>query len=117
MVENLVSNAEDLSQSSTIVEFASLFDLHRQMDKTVRIDHLKQLHLVYGKEYVHTVLDDESKGDLHEYSMKIAYPPKINCSEEELECEMNSLWPTLAKTWLKFKRFEASMFPNQTFLD
>ena len=103
MVNNLVSKAEDLSQSSTIVEYASLFDRNRKLDKSVRIKYLKQLHLVYGREITLTVLDDDAKGDLHEFSLRIVYPPKLDCSEDTLVTEMNSLWPTITKKWLKFK--------------
>ena len=91
-----------MNQASTVVEFASLFDLNRKLGKEKRIEHLKKLHLIYCKEYVHTVPDGE-KGDLHEFTLKIKYPPKITCSESDLVAEMNSLWPTITKSWLKYK--------------
>ena len=103
IVENLSWNAEDLSQPSTIVEYASLFDLTRNIDKATRIQYLRQLHLVYGKEYFHTVTDDDAKGDLHEYSITVKYPPKLQCSEDNLVAEFNSILPTMSKCWVKFK--------------
>ena len=104
VVDNLIANAVDMNQSSTVVEFASLFDLNRKLDKETQIEHLKKLHLIYGKEYVHTIPDDDGvKGDLYEFTLKIRYSPKLTCSESDLVAEMNSLWPTITKSWLKYK--------------
>jgi hypothetical protein len=55
-------NVEDQNQSNTIVEFSSAFDLSQSIPKSKRVDYLKQLHLLYRREYVHT-LPVDGKGD------------------------------------------------------
>ena len=70
--------------------------------KAKRIEYLKKLFSIYGKEYSHEV-QDEAKGSLEEYNVTISYPAKLNCTEGELITEFNSFWPSLTKSWLKFK--------------
>ena len=102
IVKNLIENSEDQNQAKTIVEYASAFDLHRKLDKSSRIEYLKELHLVYGNEYTHSV-PVEARGSLEEYTMNIRYPPKLKCSEQDLLTEFNSIWPVVSKAWLKLK--------------
>ena len=59
IVTNLIENREDQSQKQTIIEFASAFDLSRKCDKHTRVEYIKQLHLMYGQDCVHTLLDEE----------------------------------------------------------
>ena len=66
------------------------------------------LYCVYGKEFLHTVEDDRAKGELADYNIKIRYPPKLNCSEEELVSEFNSIWPIVNKAWLQVKTSSSS---------
>ena len=102
VIENLIWNTEDQNQKSTIIEYASAFDLHQKHEKATRIKFIKQLYLIYGIDYVHEVVDD-AKADLTEFNISIKYPAKLKCNENELLAEFNSLWPTLTKSWLKFK--------------
>lgn len=80
-----------------------MFDFSRKIDKATCIEFLKNLHLIYGKEYTHTVTDDDAKRDHHEYSILVKYPAKLDCTEDELVGEFNSMWSTTTKSWLKFK--------------
>ena len=87
------------------MNYASAFELSRSgCSKAKRIDYIKKLFSIYVKEYVHDVLD-ESKGSLvdDEYTISVRYPAKLQCSENELVNEFNSLWPLMTKAWLKFK--------------
>ena len=103
VTENLIENAEDQNQASTIVEYASAFDLQRKASKETRILYIRELHNIYGKKNTHTITEDELKGSLTKYSIDIVYPPKIECSESELITEFKSLWPVITKFWLQFK--------------
>ena len=103
VAENLVGNAEDQNQKSTIVEFASAFDLQKKANKLTRIGYIWQLHHVYGKQNIHAMTDDECKSGLIEYNITILYPAKLQCTEEELVSEFKSMWPIITKSWLKFK--------------
>ena len=48
-------------------------------------------------------MDEDAKGDLHEFTIRIKYPPKLECSEETLVGEFNSLWSSVTKKWIYFK--------------
>ena len=102
IIENLVENAEDQSQSGTIVEYSSAFDLHRKLEKSKRIEYLKQLYLIYGTDYTHTI-PEEARESLEEYSINLKYPAKLNCTEQELLTEFNSIWPVITRAWVKLK--------------
>ena len=116
IVQNLVDNVDDQNQKGTIVEFASAFDLSRKYDKSTRVSHLKQLYLLYGQEYTHTI-PGQAKDSLEDYTITIRYPPKLKCTESELVTEFNSLWPVLCKTWLKFKDSKPSATRMRRFWD
>lgn len=104
VIENLAENTQDQNQSSTIVEYASAFDLNNKQNKETRVNLIKQLYIIYGKEYeyVHDVPAD-AKGDLQEFGIQIKYPAKLDCTESELITEFNSIWSTINKSWLQFK--------------
>ena len=110
IIANFIENVEDQGQKGTIVEFASAFDLSRQCDKATRISYIKELHLIYGNEYLH-----ELKEDFKDFHVSIKYPSKIKCSESELISEFNSIWPVTGKTWLKFKDTKSSSSVLQRF--
>lgn len=100
---NLIDNATDQKQESTIVEFASALDFTRKIDKATRLKHIKNLFNVYGRESKHEISDAKFKGDLDDFNITITYQRKIKCTEEELLNEFKSLWPTLSKVWLQIK--------------
>lgn len=100
---NLIDNATDQNQESTIVEFASAFDFTRKVDKDSRLKHIKNLFNVYGREAKNVISDAKFKGDLNDFNITIRYQRKIKCTEEELLSEFKSLWPTLSKVWLQIK--------------
>ena len=106
-VANLIENVKDQSQKLTNIEFASGFDLEGRREKSTTIYYIKQLHLVYGQDYIHA-LSDYAKSSLENYHITINYPPKLNCNDGELVGESNSLRPVLNKTWLQFKESKAS---------
>ena len=110
IIANFIENVEDQGQKGTIVEFASAFDLSRQCDKATRISYIKELHLIYGNEYLH-----ELKEDFKDFHVSIKYPSKIKCSESELISEFNSIWPVIGKTWLKFKDTKPSSSVSKGF--
>ena len=112
IIANLIENVEDQGQKGTIVEFASAFDLSRQCDKATRISYIKELHLIYGNEYLH-----ELKEDFKNFHVSIKYPSKIKCSESELISEFNSIWSVIGKTWLKCKDTKPFSSALKTFLD
>ena len=109
IISNLVENVEDQSQKQTIVEFASAFDLSRRCGKDTRINYVKQLHMIYGKDYTHSVVDKAAKGSLDGYTISIKYPAKLKSNETDLIAEFNSLWPVMSKNWLNFKFFVLKM--------
>ena len=102
IIENLIFNIGNESQKNTIVEFSSAFDLQRSCDKATRLECLKKLFSIYGMNYSHKVLN-ESKKDYHAYNITVNYPPKYQCSENELISGFNSMWHHLNRLWLKYK--------------
>ena len=103
VIENLIENAKDQSQESTIVEFASAFDLRRKIAKETRIGFIRNLYRVYGKEKRHEIDDVAYKGDFKDYTIEVVYPPKLTCTEKEIVDEFNSLWPSINRKWVTFK--------------
>ena len=62
-VTNLVDNIDDQSQTSTVVEYASLFDFNNPIDLETWAEYLKEMHAIYCISYNHIVPqieDDES---------------------------------------------------------
>ena len=102
IIENLIFNIGNQSQKNTIVEFSSAFDLQRSCDKATRLECLKKLFSIYGRNYSRKVLN-ESKNDYHAYNITVNYPPKLQCSENELISWFNSMWHHLNRLWLKYK--------------
>ena len=68
IIANLIEIVEDQGQKGTIAEFASAFDLLRKCDKATRISYIKELHLIYGNEYLHELKEDFK--DLIKYPSK-----------------------------------------------
>lgn len=46
VIENLAENTQDQNQSSTIVEYASAFDLNNKQNKEARVNLIKQLYIM-----------------------------------------------------------------------
>ena len=110
IIANLIEIVEDQGQKGTIAEFASAFDLLRKCDKATRISYIKELHLIYGNEYLH-----ELEKDFKDFHVSIKYPSKIKCSESEFISEFNSIWPVIGKTWFKFKDTKPSSSVSKRF--
>ena len=56
-------------------------------------------------EYIHEIPDGSNGNDhLDEFDIQIKYPPKLQCTEAELVAEFSSIWSSLNKTWLSFKK-------------
>ena len=82
VIQNLIINIKDLNQEDTIIEYASTFNFKRSAcPKVGRIQYLKKLFFIYGKQYIHEVRN-EAKGSLKEY---------INCTENQLVAKFNSM--------------------------
>ena len=62
ILSNLKENIVDQSQSGTLVEFTSFFDMSRDLSCDERIELLKELHKTYFVDYVHEVEDQGQYG-------------------------------------------------------
>lgn len=105
VIHYLIDNIEDQNQEETIIEYASAFDFKRSAcSNAKRIEYLKKLFSIYGKDYAHEV-HKEAKGSLEEYTILICYPARLNGTENQLVAEFNSIWQLMTKSWLKFKEY------------
>ena len=109
LLENVTANVIDQSQSGTLVEMASAFDMSRTITLEERVVYLKQLHTLFGTNYVHKVnsealaeLEDDV-GEWNHYTISITYPKKINASEDELTKQFRNIWPIFNQTWPKYR--------------
>ena len=60
IIQNLKENIADQNQEGTLVEFASCFDMNRNLSCDERLALLRELHNIYCSTYIHQV---EDKGD------------------------------------------------------
>ena len=104
LVANLTKNIEDQCQKGTLVEFASAFDLHREIDLDERVRLLTELAKIYCTDYVHAV--QEKADHWADFKISIKYPKKIKCTVEEIVQEFKNLFPTLNRRWLNQERSE-----------
>ena len=103
MIQNLIDNIKDQNQEDTIIEYVSVFYLKRPAcSKAKRIEYLKKLFFIYGKDHTHEVCN-KAKGSLKEYTVLVLYLAKLNCTENQLVREYNSMWQLMMKATLKFK--------------
>ena len=91
MIQNLIDNIKDQNQEDTIIKYASVFYLKRPAcSKAKRIEYLKKLFFIYGKDHTHEVCN-KAKGSLKEYTVLVLYLAKLNCTENQLVREYNSM--------------------------
>ena len=112
ILENLKTNIEDQSQSDTIVEFASCFDMKRKITCEERIEYLKKLHALYCVDYIHEV---EAEFGIPGWEVTVTYEAKVKCSEEELVSQYKDLWPKLNKEWCAWNKNKDKKFQTKEF--
>ena len=83
-------NIEDQNQSGTLVEFASCFDLNRDLNLEERMVLLKELHKIYCVDYIHEIEDQGNYG-VTGWDVTVLYKAKIDISEDELCRQFHSL--------------------------
>ena len=103
IINNLHENVANQSQTESIVEFASAFDLKHRCEKNAQVEYEKKLYSLYGKEYTHLVENDTCSDALPGYTIKITYPAKLKGTLSELLEEFDKIWHVLSKSWLKFQ--------------
>ena len=97
IIENMIQNITDQSQSETLVEYASAFDMRRRIGLEERIQLLKKLHTIYGTNYVHNVPHNwEGK------QITIFHRRKLNCTEDEIVKEFSNIWPVFNRIWPQY---------------
>ena len=89
IMDNLKENINSQKQSDTIVEFASCFDMSRNIGPDEQVKLLENLHGIYGTDFTHHVTDEEALEDLAKdnWCVRVKYPAKVECSKEELVCQ------------------------------
>ena len=84
IINNLQENVANQSQTESVVEFASAFDLSHRCEKNVQVDQVKKLYSLYGEEYNHLVENDTCSDALPGYTIKITYPAKLKSTLSKL---------------------------------
>ena len=102
IVANLIDNVKDQTQTGTVLEFTSAFDLHMKHTLEKRLEYIEELGKLYCQSYVHTI--DENDEFWGKYKISIRYPAKIDCTVEDLVSEFRSLWPIINKSWKPFMK-------------
>ena len=102
IIKNLIENIEDQSQADTIVEYASYFDMNRELSLEERVELLKNLHAIYCIDYEHAV-EDQGEYGVHGWDVTVTYKKKIDVSLDNLSSQLKKLWPKMNKEWLSLK--------------
>ena len=85
LVDNFVKNINNQNQAGTLFEYASAFDLHRNIDLEERCAVLVNLAEIYCKDYTHSVVAGEDDDAFWvEYNISVKYPAKISGSVDEI---------------------------------
>ena len=86
--KNIIRNVKDQSQSETLVEFASAFDINSRVGLQHHLPLIKKLHTIYRPNYEHDVPQNWES-----YKETVMHKHKIDCTEEDLCKEFTNLWP------------------------
>ena len=84
IINNLQENVANQSQTKSIVEFASAFDLSHRYEKNARVEYVKKLYSQYSEEYTYLIENNICSDSLPGYTIKITYPAKLKCMLSEL---------------------------------
>ena len=95
----------DQNQASTLFEYASAFDLHRNIDLEERCALLVNLAEMYCKDYTHSVMAGEDDDAFWvEYNISVKYPSKISGTVDEILSEFKNLHPMCNRKWGEYSK-------------
>ena len=63
-IVNLQENVTNQSQTESIVEFVSAFDLSHKYEKSVGAEYVKKLYSLYGEEYTYLVENSRNHDEI-----------------------------------------------------
>ena len=106
-------------ESSYFYDWSGL-DLKDRASLEERLAKLKDLIELFCTPQTNTVCqyistkEDETEPSLYEgFNVKIVYPSKIDCSEDQLAKEINDAWPIINRLWLKNCNLLKPKLPEQ----
>ena len=103
IILNLKENIQDQNQAGTLVEFASCFDMNRDLSRDDRVALLKELHNIFCSAYVHDIEDQGDYG-VSGWDVTVKYEAKIEISEDDICAQFRALWPKMNKEWVAMKK-------------
>ena len=106
IVDNIISNINDqMGEDSWFYNWAGM-DISRTYTLANRIEMLRPLVKLYTTESIHIVQRYTSTKEdatvpvlFRDRQVHLYYPPKVNCSEEELVESIEKAWPVVNSLW------------------
>ena len=92
ILSNVIENINSQSQTDTVIEFSSAFDVNLTVGLEERKELLINLCSIFCVNYVHNVPPERGYFD---YKVSIRYNKKINCTSNELIGQFNNLLPIM----------------------